>query len=66
MMTKLAMHFNDQAHQVIDNVTAFWVDEKHVHVRTLFDDYPVEHSFNRKNIRLVFEVKDDDSKKRII
>ena len=65
-MTKLALHFNDRAHQVIDNVTAYFYYKNHLHVRTLFGNCPEERQYARKNIIAIFEVGDNGSKRRII
>ncbi len=64
-MTKLALHFNDRAHQVIDNVTAYFLYGEYWHVRTLFGNCPEERMYARKNIIAIFEVE-DDGKRRII
>ena len=65
-MTKLALHFNDRAHQVIDNVTAYFYFGNHLHVRTLFGNCPEERQYARKNIIAIFEVGDNGGKRRII
>ena len=65
-MTKLALHFDNRAHQVIDNVTAYFYFGNHLHVRTLFGNCPEERQYARKNIIAIFEVGDNGSKRRII
>ena len=65
-MTKLALHFNDKAHQVIDNVTAYFYFGNHLHVRTLFGNCPEERQYARKNIIAIFEVGDNGSKRIFI
>ena len=65
-MTKLALHFDNRAHQVIDNVTAYFYYNDHLHVRTLFGNCPEERQYARKNIIAIFEVGDNGSKRRII
>ena len=64
-MTKLALHFDNRAHQVIDNVTAYFYFGNHLHVRTLFGNCSEERQYARKNIIAIFEVE-DDGKRRII
>ena len=65
-MTTLAIHFSDRAHQVIDNVTAYFYFGNHLHIRTLFGNCPEERMYARKNIIAIFEVEDDGSKRRFI
>ena len=64
-MTKLALHFDNRAHQVIDNVTAYFYFGNHLHVRTLFGDCPEERMYAKKNVIAVFEVINDE-RRRII
>ena len=64
-MTTLAIHFNDRAHQVIDNVTAYFYFGNHLHVRTLFGNCPEERMYAKKNVIAVFEVINDE-RRRII
>ena len=64
-MTKLALHFNDRAHQVIDNVTAYWQNAEYWHVRTLFGNCPEERMYAKNNVIAVFEVI-NDGKRRIL
>ena len=65
-MTKLALHFDNRAHHVIDNVTAYFYFGNHLHVRTLFGNCPEERQYARKNVIAIFEVGDNGSKRRII
>ena len=65
-MTKLALHFDNRAHKVIDNVTAYFYFGNHLHVRTLFGNCPEERQYARKNIIAIFDVGDNGSKRRII
>ena len=65
-MTTLAIHFSDRAHTIIENVTAYFYYENHLHVRTLFGNCPEERQYARKNIIAIFEVGDNGSKRRII
>lgn len=64
-MTKLALHFNDRAHQVIDNVTAYFLYGEYWHVRTLFGNCPEERMYARKNVIAVFEVLNDEQRRII-
>ena len=63
---KLAIHFSDRAHTIIENVTTYWQNEEYLHVRTLFGNCPEERQYARKNIIAIFEVEDDGSKRRFI
>ena len=65
-MTKLALHFNDRAHTIIENVTAYWQNAEYWHVRTSFGNCPEERMYEKKNVIAVFEVGDNGSKRRII
>ena len=64
-MTTLAIHFSDRAHQVIDNVTAYFYFGNHLHVRTLFGNCPEERMYAKKNVIAVFEVINDERRKII-
>ena len=64
-MTTLAIHFSDRAHQVIDNVTAYFYYKNHLHVRTTFGNCPEERMYAKKNVIAVFEVINDE-RRRII
>ena len=64
-MTTLAIHFSDRAHQVIDNVTAYFYFGNHLHVRTLFGDCPEERMYAKKNVIAVFEVINDEQRRII-
>ena len=56
---KLAIHFRDKPHTIVDNVKTFWQSENYLHVRTLFGNCPEERMYARKNIIAIFEVVDD-------
>ncbi len=62
---KLAIHFSDRAHQVIDNVTTYWQNEEYWHVRTLFGNCPEERMYAKKNVIAVFEVLNDEQRRII-
>lgn len=64
-MTTLAIHFSDRAHQVIDNVTAYFYYKNHLHVRTTFGNCPEERMYAKENVIAVFEVINDE-RRRII
>ena len=64
-MTTLAIHFSDKAHQVIDNVTAYFYFGNHLHVRTLFGNCPEERMYAKNNVIAVLEVINDE-RRRII
>lgn len=62
---KLAIHFSDRAHQVIDNVTNYWQNAEYWHVRTLFGNCPEERMYAKKNVIAVFEVLNDEQRRII-
>lgn len=65
-MTTLAIHFKNGEHNIVDNVTAYFLYKDYWHVRTLFGNCPEERQYARKNIIAIFEVGDNGSKRRII
>ena len=64
-MTTLAIHFSARAHQVIDNVTAYFYFGNHLHVRTLFGNCPEERMYAKKNVIAIFEVINDEQRRII-
>lgn len=62
---KLEIHFKDEPHTIVENVTAFWQSDKYLHVRTFFGNCPEERGYDRKRIIAIFEVE-DDGKKQVI
>ena len=65
-MTTLAIHFGDKPHTIIENVTAYWQNAEYWHVRTLFGNCPEERMYKREKIIAIFEVINDDEKRRIL
>lgn len=64
-MTKLAIHFSDGAHTIIENVTAYFLYGDYWHVRTFLGNCPEERMYARKNVIAVFEVLNDEQRRII-
>lgn len=62
---KIAIHFHDKAHTIVDNVTTYWKDGGYLYVRTLFGNCPETRMYNKSDIIAIFEVI-DDGKRRIL
>ena len=63
---KLAIHFRDKPHTIVDNVATFWQSETYLHVRTLFGNCPETRHYDRNKIIAIFEVEDDGRKERVL
>ena len=64
-MTRLAIHFRDGEHTIVENVTAYFLFGECWHVRTFFGNCPEERQYDRKKIIAIFEVEDDGRKEII-